>query len=46
MDKAKLGKTHTRPPASGGAMNRRNGTGSIAPGRGPSPGVRTPANKR
>lgn len=46
MDKAKLGKSWTRVPASGSQKNRSNGTGSIAPGRGPSPGVRTPATKR
>jgi hypothetical protein len=43
MEKAKLGKTWTVPKASGGQKNRQNGTGSIAPGRGQSPGVRTPA---
>lgn len=45
MEKTKLGKTWTVPKASGGVKSRQNGQGSIAPGRGVSPGVRTPTTR-
>lgn len=45
MEKTKLGKAWKPPHASGGVKSRQNGKGSIAPGRGVSPGVRTPATR-